>query len=135
MKTLYLASAMLVDEDNRLLTVRKKGSTFYMMPGGKIEAGETAIAALCRELQEELGLQLNLDEVEFLGIHETQAVNELSTMVQGNVFLVVIPSSAVIEAQAEIEEICWLSKENYQRYNLAHLLSEFTLPRWLARGE
>ena len=133
MKTLYLASAMLVDEANRLLTVRKKGSSYYMMPGGKIEAGETAVAALLRELREELGLCLGPEDVEFLGVHEAVAVNEASTNVQGNVFLVVLPAAMAIHAQAEIEELCWLTKENYQQYKLAHLLTEFTLPRWLLR--
>lgn len=124
---------MLTDADNRLLVVRKRGSSIFMMPGGKIEAQEAPAEALLRELREELGLRVALADIAYLGVHETTAANEKQTYVMGHVHRVQLPqeASSSISAHAEIEELAWLTPENYADYQLAHLLSEFTLPRWL----
>ena len=47
---------LLVGEDDRVLLVRKRATKAFMQPGGKIEPREAPIAALLRELREELGL-------------------------------------------------------------------------------
>ena len=55
-----IVSAALIDERGRvLLQQRPRGKAMaglWEFPGGKIAAGETPEAALCRELEEELGL-------------------------------------------------------------------------------
>jgi len=81
MNKIYLAGAMIVDADNRLLVVRKKGSSYFMMPGGKIEKGELSSQALIRELKEELDLDILSRDLEYMGFHETEAVNEADTLV------------------------------------------------------
>lgn len=127
-----IASAIILDSQNNLLVVRKKNSTFYMLPGGKIENNETKIQTLIRELDEELNLDFKEEQFEFLGSHSTTAANEANTIVEGNIFkLKTTISFENINNQAEIEEVTWLSKESYQNFKLAHLLQEFALPKWL----
>lgn len=70
-----------------LLMVRKRGTTSFMLPGGKPEPGETAREAILREIHEELGLVLEDGNVEELGTWTTAAANEVGRSVTGTVFL------------------------------------------------
>lgn len=132
MNKIYLAGAMIVDHANRLLVVRKKDSVYYMMPGGKIEKGELSVQALIRELKEELDLNISARELEYLGFHETDAVNEADTIVRGEVFRLELKENVQIVPLAEIAEAVWLTVDDYKNYKLAHLIEEFTVPIWLA---
>ena len=134
MDTINLATVMIRDLEGRLLAVRKKKSLYYMMPGGKIEPNETYPEALARELNEELGLAIQLTDLHFIGSHRAIAVNEKHTMVEANIFLLHIFDPFKISAKSEIEEIVWLTRDTYRQYKLAHLLEEFALPRWLNAG-
>lgn len=128
--TIYLASALITDNNNRMLTVRKKGSQYYMMAGGKIEKGEKPIETLIREIEEELQIRITAGDASLLGTHQTNAVNEANTIVSATIFHIIINNST-IQPSSEIEEIKWLTKENYKAFKLAHLLQEFSLPIWL----
>lgn len=61
-KLLLVVAAALVDRDNRVLISRrpegKQLAGLWEFPGGKVDAGETPEAALCRELAEELGIEV-----------------------------------------------------------------------------
>jgi len=132
-KIIRISSAIIRNSKNDILVVRKHNSTFYMLPGGKIEINETLAETLIRELNEELGLKFEASDFTFMGTHETAAANESSTRVEGNIFLLDKNlDNDEITNYAEIAEACWLSKSNYHNYQLAHLLKEFALPRWLA---
>lgn len=59
---LLVAAAALIDVDGRVLLARRPEETahagLWEFPGGKVEDGETPEAALIRELDEELGVQV-----------------------------------------------------------------------------
>lgn len=131
-KTIRVASALLLNSNKDLLVVRKHKSSYFMLPGGKIENGEQLIDTLLRELHEELDLTFTSNDFTFLGTHETIAANEEDTIVQGNIFRLNKPFDLSVNFQAEIEELKWIKKDDYQQYQLAHLLKEFALPKWLA---
>ena len=61
-KLLLVAACALVDVDGRVLLCQrpqgKQLAGLWEFPGGKVEAGETPEAALIRELDEELGIQV-----------------------------------------------------------------------------
>ena len=119
---LKIAAAMVSDPDGRLLLVRKHNTSFFMQPGGKIDAGETALAALCRELKEELGLSVNSDQLSPLGIHSAPAANESDMMLEAYLFSLVIDEP--VEAAAEIAEARWVTREEAWQLPLAPLTKE-----------
>ena len=131
MKHIYIASAMILNAGNEILLVRKKGSTYFQLPGGKIHKNETLFETLKREIFEELNLVISETNCKFLGKHQTQAVNEKNTIVIGNVFSTSNFNLENIRIKNEIEEMVWLNKNNYQDYQWAHLAKEFILPIWL----
>jgi 8-oxo-dGTP diphosphatase len=46
-----------ITDGSRLLLAQSVGEEWYFLPGGHVEHGEPAVAALRRELQEELGVR------------------------------------------------------------------------------
>ena len=120
---LKIAAAVVSDHEGRLLLVRKHHTSFYMQPGGKIEKGESALAALCRELREELGLQVNEDQLIPLGLQTAEAANEPGVMLEANLFGLVIDEP--VEAAAEIAEARWVTREEAWQLSLAPLTKAY----------
>ena len=50
--------AWIAIQDKHMLSTKSVGKNKYYIPGGKREAGETDAAALCREIKEELSINL-----------------------------------------------------------------------------
>lgn len=128
---IIIASALIQNKQGELLVVRKRNSEFYMLPGGKVQNNETLIQALIRELKEELNMDFCEHDFSFLGQHESIAVNEKNTIVQGNIFRLNTSIDKLPDAFAELQEVLTINKNNYQDYQLANLLKEFALPIWL----
>lgn len=99
-----IVAAVVLDEHGRLLVVRKRGTTAFMQPGGKIEPGERPLEALSREVREELGV--GTSEVRALGHHTAVAANEPGHHVAADLFLVTLDGEP--QPQAEIAEMTWI---------------------------
>ncbi|SCW60252.1 MULTISPECIES: NUDIX domain-containing protein [unclassified Pseudomonas] len=121
-----IAAALLLGPDGRTLLVRKRGTRAFMQPGGKIEAHEQPVQALARELEEELGLQIDPAQARYLGVFSAPAANEPGFIVQAEVFLLSI--DAPVSPAAEIEEVCWIDPAGASNLLLAPLTGEVILP-------
>lgn len=105
-----VAAVVVRDHDGRVLTVRKRGTQYFMQPGGKAESGESFVDAAARELGEELGLTLAADRLEPLGVFSTDAANEAGHALEGHCFLLPGPvGHDDVAAAAEIEELRWFT--------------------------
>lgn len=132
MKTVLKVSAVcLYDPQGRLLTVRKQGTAKFMHPGGKPEAGESAAEAGSRELAEEVGLHLDPEKLELMGVWTGTAANESNTDIEATVFTA--PGAwdpDTIHPAAEIAELRWMDLQDATNHDdLAPLLTEYVLPR------
>lgn len=128
-RVIRVSAAVIVDEQGRVLLVRKRGTTAFMQPGGKIDPGESALAALRRELAEELGVVVSDSQIRALGRHVAQAANEPDHLVDAELFMVTLGSEPL--AAAEIDEIVWIDPAAPGAIELAPLTAQtvFTLLR------
>jgi 8-oxo-dGTP pyrophosphatase MutT (NUDIX family) len=95
-------------KDKMILSTRSYGKDKYYIPGGKREAGETDAEALCREIQEELSVTLQVDTLRFLGVFEAQAHGHPEgVLVRMTCYLAAYTGNLM--ASAEIEEMKWLT--------------------------
>jgi 8-oxo-dGTP diphosphatase len=66
MPTLIVAAAVLIEEGRVLLTQRPSGThlaSLWEFPGGKVEDGEAPADALVRELREEIGVEVIVEDI------------------------------------------------------------------------
>ena len=59
-KVITIAAAIILNEQNQILLVRKKDTDFFMHVGGKLEPNELPEAALSREVLEETGCEMEM---------------------------------------------------------------------------
>ncbi len=100
--------AWLLIQNKQILSTRSRGKDKYYIPGGKREAGETDAEALCREIKEELSVDLELASLQNVGSFEAQAHGHPDgTMVRMTCYTAGF--TGTLQAATEIEEIKWLS--------------------------
>ena len=122
-----MSAAVIIDEGGRLLLVRKAGTTAFMQPGGKPEAGESPAQTLVRELAEEVGLRLDEADLVPLGEFSAPAANEPGFEVVADVFRVDIGDQTPVAA-AEIAELRWVTRAEASEIYVAPLAAAYFLP-------
>ena len=68
MKAIFKSAVhIILNNDNKILVQKRKGSKlyqgYYALPAGHIDKGETQYDALVREAKEELGIEINPDDI------------------------------------------------------------------------
>jgi len=125
-RIIRIAAALIDDGAGRLLLVRKTGTRWFMQAGGKIEGRESPLAALRRELREEIGIDVAIYEPRALGGFRAPAANEPDHEVDAALFHLRVDCPPVIAA--EIEEARWLTPEEAAGLPLAPLTRDHVLP-------
>ncbi len=129
-KVISVVAALIRDDDGRVLLVRKRGTATFMQPGGKRDTGETDIAALSREIVEELGCRVTENSARPLGVFDCVAANEPGFQVHAAVYAVDVEGT--IKPRAEIDQIVWVDPRALPDLQFAPLTRDHVLP--LARA-
>ncbi|GGN03227.1 MutT/NUDIX family protein [Terrabacter tumescens] len=122
-----MTAAFCLVRDGRLLTVRKSGSSRFMLPGGKIDPGESAREAAVREVMEEVGVDVSAVG-EPLGQFRDIAANEPDAWVDATVYVTHLRPEDAPEPLAEIAEQRWLGLDDDLPADLAPLLRNHVVP-------
>jgi 8-oxo-dGTP diphosphatase len=88
-----------VTDADRLLVVRKKGGSRYILPGGKPEPGESDLEALAREIEEELGCHLDSTTIVFLGSFSDAAADMENTTVTVRLYAAQLVVTSYLRAE------------------------------------
>lgn len=126
-RRIHVSAAVILDDQGRLLVVRKAGTTAFMQPGGKPEAGESPAETLSRELAEEIGIHIAPAGMQSLGTYTANAANEPGFIVVADCFAVDIRGQEPAAA-AEIEELRWITRADAEHLDIAPLAREYFLP-------
>lgn len=123
MKIITVAAAIILNERQQLLLVRKQNTDFFMQVGGKLEPNELPEQTMLREIREEIGANATIEQ--FLGRFETKAANEPDHQLISYVYHVTLDKAPLIDA--EIAEMKWIDLDCEAAY-LAPLTSEVVIP-------
>lgn len=129
--TIKIVAALISDEAGRVLLVRKRGTTAFMQPGGKLDPGEDDLAALSREITEELGCVLIPASIRPLGAFEAIAANEPGFRVRASLYGIAV--TGAIAPGREIDETIWVDPAAPPDIPLAPLTRDHVLPLASAR--
>ena len=125
-KIISIVAALIRDAAGRVLLVRKRGTSAFMQPGGKLNTGESDVAALSREIIEELGCCIDQRSACAVGIFECAAANEPGFTVRAAVYTVEIEGTAT--PQAEVEQLVWVDPKAPPDLPFAPLTRDHVLP-------
>src|SRR5690625_1512055 len=126
MTEITVSAVVIRNSANQVLTVRKRGTQSLMLPGGKPENGESAAATATREVAEELGVELDTNQLELIGQFTAPAANERGHRVRATVFA--YPYVEVSSTESEIEHLDWVESTT-EIPNCATMLRKDIFPR------
>ena len=127
----YHKAGLLYLKDGRVLLCRKKHTTsLLILPGGKLEPGETAEECLRRECREELG-EVEVSNLHYLGDYESSAAGQDSKTVKIALYAGDLKGNAA--AHSEIQELVWFGPRD-DAEQLAPSLRHVIFPDLRRRG-
>lgn len=115
--TLATAGLIIVQQQALLLAYSNNKQAWYL-PGGKIDAGETAIQALHREIAEELALNLDPQRLHFYTHISAPAYGELPDTMMAQDCYVYDLGTDTFEAQAEIGAVRYFTWDEFQQLDI-----------------
>jgi 8-oxo-dGTP diphosphatase len=126
----YIKVGLLAMRNGRILLCRKKRATAKLiLPGGKIEPGESNTQCLERELREELGDRVRAERLEHIGTYIDVAAGE-TKVVQIELYRGRLEGEPA--ATSEIGELVWFGPHD-DRAQLAPSLRNQIIPDLIAR--
>jgi len=112
--------AVILDEEERVLLTRRSIPPFkdlWVMPGGKIDLGEPILDALRREVREEVGIEVDVDDLIDVFEHVTPGEDNYHFVI---IYYLCRPLSCCISHNPEeVAEAVWVRKSDLGGFRLA----------------
>jgi len=117
--------AGLIIKDGKILVTRKYDEPHFIIPGGKIEEGESAKETLAREFKEELSVEL-LDMV-YWSTHQAVHFKDKNKLILMESYLAAIKGNPI--ATSEINEFIWIDSSYKEKgIKIASIDEDYVLP-------
>ena len=111
--------AVIIDSDDRVLLTQRNVPPFqgeWVMPGGKIDLGEPIVAALKREVWEEVGLEVEVGNLIDLFEHVTPGEDNYHFII---IYYRCTPLYCdVNHNQEEVAEARWVERDEIPNYKM-----------------
>ncbi|NSL87676.1 NUDIX hydrolase [Chitinophaga solisilvae] len=104
---------LIVVENRELLLAFSKNKQAWYLPGGKVDAGESPLEAIQREVMEELSLELSADQLQWYYHITAPAFGETDLRMEQDCFLCRLHEAP--QPTAEIAAVRFFSRESYSR--------------------
>lgn len=118
------ASLAIIHKGSVLIVKRsryvKHGAGLWQLPGGKIEKGESALEAVCREIKEELGLDLDSEQLVSISCVESgSVVGFAGDRIKMHLFAIIVADRPGLTLEYSIDRVEWASLSGgFSRYEL-----------------
>lgn len=129
----------IVDDKLQVLFTKEKGRSAASLPGGNVDLQEVTHKAALRELYEELGLRLNLDQLYYLGTLNREKVYEFQVTYNETLFhLPYDGKQPIVPDGKEVKDITWEYVDDVlksgQATNLPVLVHHMAILKNLSEG-
>ena|ERR1041385_2404569 len=105
-------AGLLIIENRKLLLAYSRNKQCFYLPGGKIDTGETAAKALCREIAEEMNVTISEHELNhYTHISAPAYGEEIGMIMEQDCFL--LDRHISPQASAEIDQLKYFSLDEY----------------------
>lgn len=135
MGDIYKSGLLILHADNTsFLAVKKNDPKMqeWIMPGGKIEPGETPEEALAREIKEELQCRIELKSVYFINEYEAPAAGAPGMMLHLKLYSGTLLGNPV--ASAELSLLGWLGKQDAINMEASETIRTKIIPDLVSKG-
>ena len=111
--------AVIIDVNDKILLTKRNIPPFHgewVMPGGKIDLGESIIGALKREVLEEVGLEVEVQDLLNVFEHVTPGEDNSHFII---LYYRCLPLTSIISYnESEVEEARWVSPSDLSEYKM-----------------
>ncbi|TVT48100.1 NUDIX domain-containing protein [Amycolatopsis rhizosphaerae] len=113
-------SAVVLDEQGRILMIRRTDNDLYAIPGGAQDIGETVKEAVIRETREETGIDIEVtglvgiysDPKHVIAYDDGEVRQEFSICFRGR------PLSGRLQTSSESKEVLWVELKRIDSMNI-----------------
>jgi 8-oxo-dGTP pyrophosphatase MutT (NUDIX family) len=104
-------AGLLFIKNRKLLLAYSRNKQCFYLPGGKIDIGETATKALCREINEEMNVIIDEHELKYYTHITTPAYRENGIIMEQGCFF--LHHNITPQPSSEISKLKYFSLDDY----------------------